>query len=132
MCDQPTGDQLLETARDVLRDELIPALPSEKRHAALMIANAMTIAMRQLRNGDENERQELVALQQILGYNEPSRTNNDRVNLLIDCNRCLCQWIREGRADSGQLHDLVWKHLIKVTRHRVTESNPKYLEGASQ
>jgi hypothetical protein len=40
------GERLLETARGVLIDELLPVLPADKRHAALMVANAMAIAAR--------------------------------------------------------------------------------------
>jgi hypothetical protein len=131
MRDRPTGDQLLETARAVLRDDLIQALPSEKRHEALMIANAMTIAIRQLRNGDEHEQQELAALRRILGQcgSDARPPGADLAQALTDCNRSLCQWIRDGRVDGGELHTVVWTHLRDVARHRVAESNPKYLEA---
>jgi hypothetical protein len=37
---------LLDTAREALRRELLDALPPERRHTALMIANALAIASR--------------------------------------------------------------------------------------
>lgn len=38
--------KLLDIARDTLRAELLDALPADKRHAGLMIANALAIASR--------------------------------------------------------------------------------------
>lgn len=132
MRDQPTGDQLLETARAALRDELLPALPPDKRHAALMIANAMAIASRQLKNGEEHERQELTNLERILSLPSADAPNNAFAlrEQLASGNRRLCQWIREGRADPGDMYATVRDHLLAVTRRKVDESNPKY-RGAS-
>lgn len=131
MRDQPTGDQLLETARDLLRDELIAVLPANQRHGALMIANAMAIATRQLKFGDEPERQELAALRRILALpaSDSSPTGSFPLEALVDCNRRLGRMLRQGEADSGSLHDEVWQHLVRTTRHRVAISNPKYLGG---
>ena len=38
--------KLLDIARDTLRAELLEVLPADKRHAGLMIANALSIASR--------------------------------------------------------------------------------------
>ncbi|MEO3428760.1 phosphotransferase [Pelagibius sp. CAU 1746] len=46
--DVPTERDLLRIADRTLRDDLIPALPSEKRLAGLMIANALGIVRRSL------------------------------------------------------------------------------------
>ncbi|MCL2346527.1 MAG: DUF6285 domain-containing protein [Desulfobulbus sp.] len=126
MRDQPTGDLLLETARDLLREEIIPALSGNQRHAALMIANAMAIAMRQLQSGDDAERQELAALQKILSLPESGASLSQS---LTDANRQLCRLIREGRADAGKTHDEVRDLLLRTTRHRVSISSPKYLDN---
>jgi hypothetical protein len=126
MRDQPTGDQLLETARGMLREQLIPALPPDKRHAALMIANAMAIAARQLKLGDEGEQRELEALERML---QLPAANSDRRTALLERNRLLCQLIRQGRADEGALRDTLRAHLLRQARRRVEESNPKFLRG---
>jgi hypothetical protein len=133
MRDQPTGDQLLDTARALLREELISALPADKRHAALMIGNAMAIAARQLRNGDAPEREELANLARILSLpaddgDAPPAALRER---LIARNRELCRWIRGGRTDSGHLRETVRQHLVCTTRRKVEESNPKALGGAA-
>lgn len=129
MRDCPTGAELLDTARQVLRDELMPALPADKRMAALMVANALSIAARQLNNGDAAEHAELAALEHLLS--EPFAATADdarsRRAALVAANRKLARWIRDGRADNGPLHDGVRAHLAEVIRHKVAESNPKYL-----
>lgn len=132
MREPPTGDQLLEAALGLLRDEVLPALPTDKRRAALMIANAMGIAMRQLRNGDAAEQQELAALERILLAQPGPDANpvpSDAQDRLLDLNRRLCLAIRQGQADSVETNDSVREHLLRVARHRVAESNPKYLSG---
>src|SRR4051812_10212341 len=48
--DQPAGEALLEAARRLLVDELLALLPAERRYDGLMIANAMAIAGRELRD----------------------------------------------------------------------------------
>src|SRR5438045_4047149 len=46
MHEAPAGPDLLDAARRILLDELLPALPPEKHYAALMTANAIAIAAR--------------------------------------------------------------------------------------
>jgi hypothetical protein len=45
--EEPLAPDLLAIARDVLLNELLPALPPDKAFAARMVANAMAIAARQ-------------------------------------------------------------------------------------
>lgn len=44
--EEPGAADLLATAREVLLNELLPALPPDKAFAARMVANAMAIAAR--------------------------------------------------------------------------------------
>jgi hypothetical protein len=125
---QTTADQLLETARAVLRDELLPALPSHKRHAALMVANAMAIAGRQLKAGDAPEREELAALELVLGLPADGANRGTPLRAqLAAANGMLCAQLREGLADDGAMRERVFAHLRTVARRKVEESNPKYL-----
>lgn len=131
MRDQPACDMLLDTARDLLRDEVLPTLPPSQRHGALMIANAMAIAMRQLKSGDDPEREELDSLRRILalrGGDEPD-ADAPLAQGLAERNRALCRLIRAGWTDEGSLRDEVRVHLLRTTRQRVAISNPRYLEG---
>ncbi|HSW06298.1 DUF6285 domain-containing protein [Aquabacterium sp.] len=106
MLDNTRGERLLETARDVLRDELLPALPAHQRHAALMVAHAMAIAARELNRCDD------------AGLNE-ARAAKDRQ---------LCASIRAGGVDAGTAAAQVHAELLASTRARVELSNPKFLQ----
>ncbi|HJV26625.1 MAG TPA: DUF6285 domain-containing protein [Aromatoleum sp.] len=131
MRDEPTGEQLLETARNLLREEVLPALPPERKHAALMIANAMAIAMRQLKNGEEAARNECKALETLLSrtaQGEPAGGEALR-GQLKSLNRDLASAIRTGRADEGSWREAAHRHLLDAARVKLMESNPKYLGG---
>ena len=67
MRERPTGEELRVIARQVLREELLPLLPEERRYDALMVANAMAIAARQMSFGDTLERREWQDLADLLG-----------------------------------------------------------------
>jgi hypothetical protein len=99
------GERLLETARGVLIDELLPVLPADKRHAALMVANAMAIAARTMSR---------------LGAVVP---NDARA----EADRRLCESIRRGSADAGAEARQVHARLLADIRAKVEVSNPKYL-----
>jgi len=113
MREQPSGKDLLDIARDVLRDDLIPALPENKRYPALMIANAMAIVMRQIETGEEGGIEEQKTLGDLLGED----------GSLNDLNIILANRIREGHADGVE----TWQALRGVAVGKVAESNPRYL-----
>lgn len=125
---QPDGAELLKAAQELLREILTGQAVSEHKHALLMIANAISIAERQLRAGDAHERQELASLEQLLGQSMPAEQGELKRSLLL-ANRVLAQRIREGAADPcAPLGDAIRSHLLVTTRQRVLESNPKYLK----
>jgi hypothetical protein len=131
MRDQPRGEQLLASAEALLRDELLPALPADKRQAGLMIARALGIAARQLQNGEAPERQELASLSRLLASNHETNEINEPAALrqqLQLANRQLGQLIRSGAADTGESRAQIVLHLLNVARQRVAESNPRYLQ----
>ena len=112
MREQPSGKDLLDIARDVLRDDLISSLPENKRYPALMVANAMAIVMRQMEAGEESETDERKILSDLLGEE----------GLLEQLNKVLARRIRMGQADGLE----VWQVLHRVTVDKVAESNPGY------
>ena len=123
MREQPRGDMLLASARQLLRDEVLPALPAERKHALLMAMNAMSIAERQLRNGDGPEASELAALRALLDEEKLS---------LADGSRRLAALIRAGEGDPGApRRGAILAHLRKAGEQRVAESNPKALASKS-
>ncbi len=112
MRENPSGKELLEIARDVLRDEVLPALPDDKRYQALMIANAMAIVMRQLEAGEGGLAGEQGRLENLLGAEDT----------LEHLNSTLASRIRNGEADGPD----IWIALHDVALEKVAESNPKY------
>lgn len=114
---------LLGTARRLLIDELLLAVPADKRHAALMIAHAMAIADRQ-RGDDAPAADELEALAALLPV--PRAAETDSRTRLTTLNRMLCNLVREGWADRGATRAQVLELLWTVTRRKVEQSNPKY------
>jgi hypothetical protein len=94
-----------------------------------MIANAMSIAMRQLEQGDAPERAELLALRELLGSGDDDGATPMR-SLLVTLNRQLASRIRGGDADPGTpLRAAVLEHLRLTGRQRLLESSPKVLKA---
>ena len=114
MRERPTGAELLAIAREVLRRELLPLLPKDRQYDALMIANAMGIAERQLQAGDAPAQAEAAGLARLLG----------EAGDLASLNRQLAARIRDGGCDHDmQAQDLLWR----MTLQRVRESAPRAL-----
>lgn len=136
MREDPNGAALLEAACTVLRQEVLTALPPEKRHSALMIANAMSIALRQFQYGDTPERAELQALHILLdhagqGMGNGADSSAELRTSLIHLNEKLARTIRAGGADPEMAQRAaIFQHLLTTTRQRVLESNPKLFAAA--
>lgn len=116
---EPTAENLLETARGVLRDRILPALPPDLRYDALMIANAIAIAARQIAAGDR-----------------PVVEAEARLRALCDApgegaaalDARLVAELRAGAFDApGPRRDALYDHLLATARARAAESNPKAL-----
>lgn len=121
MSDRPSGQDLLLTAREELMKRLLPALPSDLRYQALMVANAMMIAARELEAGPAGDARELAGLQKIL---EGSATGQG----VAAGNKELCAQIRAGDFDAGKPgHEMLMQHLAATTRDKLAISNPKAL-----
>ncbi|MFJ3370555.1 DUF6285 domain-containing protein [Pseudomonas sp. NPDC086251] len=117
---RPEGADLLQAAQVLLRERLLGDLPQHRRHEALMICNAMKIAARQLRFGEQPQREELHSLLALL--------QEERVGLLAG-NRLLAMRLREGFGDPGQsAREQVLAHLRSSVGQAVAESSPDYLK----
>ncbi len=128
MSEHPTGAELLKVAREVLARDLIPELPDGRRYLALMVANAMAIAARELELGDGVARAELTSLRML--FQEPGpdvwEDVEDRLEAL---NRRLCAEIRAGRFSGGGEEMRLRDHLRRSAEARAAISNPKALKG---
>ena len=128
MSQRTSGADLLDTARSTLSQELLNELPERGRYLALMIANAMAIAGRELELGDGVDRAELTSLRML--YQDPEPDSSDDVASRLEAlSRRLCSEIRQGgfssRMDEKRLRD----HLRRSVEARVAISNPKALKG---
>ena len=119
MRDRPLAGELLAVARRLLREELVPLLPPERRLDGLMVANAMAIAARQIATGDAPRDEERASLQALLG--SPAED-------IEELNRDLAARIRAGSLGLGGADaDHVHLHLLRIAADRTAESNPKAL-----
>lgn len=121
---------LLLTARDELLREVLPALPGALRYEALMIANAMAIAKRELDDGGECERQELRVLGVLLGMPEAPRLSVGENRALFELRFMLRSAIRGGDFDSPSQRQALIASLTRVTSGKLAISNPKVLGHA--
>lgn len=114
---EPTAANLLETARTVLREKILPQLPASARYEALMVANAMAIAARQIEAEDRPMREAQDRLAAIYG---------DRSAPLQMLEAKLVEDLRSGRFDApSPLRETVFDHLWQTACARTVESNPK-------
>ncbi len=108
--EEPLAPDLLAIAREVLLNDLLPALPSEKAFAARMVANAMAIAVREATQDDW----------------EPAMLS--RMAALAGGPGAFAASIREGRFDPGTpRHREAAALLDDLTRARCAVSAPKAL-----
>lgn len=127
--DRPDGAKLLDIARRVLLDELLPLLPEERRVDVLMVANAMGIAAREAEAGSEPVRAALLRLAAIHGEALPEAPGEDEARaLLARLDRRLAADIRAGAFDAGERRDALVTHLEATIRARLAISNPKVLK----
>lgn len=128
MRELPCAQELLGFAREILREELLPALPEEKRITALMIANAMGIAARHLRNGDAGEREEAAALARLLAVEPSCRIESASASeihmQLVELNRQLSRVVRERGIEMSRRPEFL-EYLRRTARRRLEESSGK-------
>lgn len=90
---------LVAIALETLRADLLPSLPPEKRYTALMIANALSVAQRELREGEAARRTMLEALQGLLGGHPPGKEAD--LDAAVQCLlRKLATAIEQGEFDA--------------------------------
>lgn len=119
MLERPDGGNLLDTARDVLLQQLLPHLPEAQRFQARMVANAMAVARREAL---ADAAPALAALRDVMA--EPTGAAEDLL-------RRLAQEIRAGAHDPGTAaHAPVAAALLALTRLRCGVSAPKALGKA--
>ena len=67
MQDRPTAPELLDSVAEYLFGELRPEVPREQRFKVLVAANVCAIVARELRAGDQPDREDLALFSELLG-----------------------------------------------------------------
>ncbi|MFQ5773625.1 MAG: DUF6285 domain-containing protein [Kiloniellaceae bacterium] len=131
MRDRPDGAVLLRLARAALLDDLLEQLPQSHRYAALMVANAMAIAARELAAGEgqlNDERDSLATLyEERRGPQVSEREPETLGEALLRLTWRLAAEIRGGARDADAR---VYAVLRQSAIARVRETNPKVLREA--
>src|SRR5215471_1282851 len=94
---RPDAEGLLAIARATFVESVLPSLPAEKRHAGLMIANALGIALRELGAGDESSAHDVAELTELLDESSPGPSSASLASLESE----LAVRIRAGAFDEG-------------------------------
>jgi hypothetical protein len=128
MNDRPDARNLLESARNAFLADILPALPEASRYTALMIANAMAIAQREIAAGDAALRAECERLRRLLSESAAAPAGDALRVALGGYNRRLAREIRAGRFD-GEGRAGMLEHLRRTTEEKLAVSNPKALAG---
>ncbi len=118
MNNRPYGNELLHAARQTLLDGLLPLLPADRTYDALMIANAMAIAARELEScGQPDDRvdEQIARFYRDMGLDDTDASEAD-----------LALKIRNRLIDKSQ-YPRLRVLLLAVAREKLAISNPKYL-----
>lgn len=111
---RPSAPDLLMTARQLLLDELLPALPRDLHYQARMIANAMSIAARDQQQGSSCAAEEAEQLTALL--ERPDSGD------LQELRKELASSIRTGRFDQ---HPRLLQQLLQINQRQLAINNPK-------
>lgn len=128
MNNEPDGAELLRVAQKVLRERLLPGIAKEQRYEALMVANAMAIAARELQAGESDLREELRMLTELYGDTVVSESGSSTKEKVSALNKRLAKDIRSGVMDGACAQGVRALLKAQVTA-RLRVSNPKYLNA---
>ncbi len=120
MINDPDTRDLLTEAREVLLDSLVPGLAGEQKYQALMIANAMGMAIREIeqRAEDEPEATDRVLSQFLAGHQLPDDP--------LQGEQTLARALRERRLDGD---DPELRSVLRgLTEARLRINNPGFLK----
>ncbi|WP_417545127.1 DUF6285 domain-containing protein [Marinobacter sp.] len=120
MINKPDIHDLLTEARRVLMNSLTPELKGEHKYEALMIANAMGMAIREL--GQDEQAKVEKADRAVSAFLEARSEPHHHA----ECEAFLAEAIRERRLDGG---DEALRNLLRtLTEARLGINSPGYLK----
>lgn len=129
MRNSPDAADLLRVTRETLLNELLDALPEERRYAARMAANALAMAAREAETGEADLVKELRLLAELYGEDVVQSAGANLHERIAKMNKRFARDIRDGIFD-GACAPGVQALLMDQVRARLAISNPKYLEVA--
>ncbi|HSD25389.1 MAG TPA: DUF6285 domain-containing protein [Solirubrobacterales bacterium] len=119
MQDRPGSAELLDSVAEYLFAELRPEVPGGQRFKVLVAANVCAVVAREIRAGEQPDREDLALFGELLGKEvEDARTAAAELSRLI----------RSGELDEriGELTPRLEEHV----RRKLEIARPGYAEGA--
>ncbi len=135
--DDPDARGLIAIALRAFRDTILPLVPADQRFTALMIANALGLAERELATGDTAEPALASAIAGLIdrsidGGLIDQQSLDGRKEGLAERLPALCAAIEAGRFDGPDDTVALRAVLMDLTRARLAVSNPKRLAEAGR
>lgn len=127
MRNSPDAAGLLRIARDTLLNELLDALPEDRKYALRMAANALAIAAREAEAGEGDLIKELRLLSELYGEDAVHAAGVNLHERIAKMNKRFARDIRDGIFD-GACAQGVQALLMDQVRARLQISNPGYLK----
>ena len=128
MFEAPGREALIRTALDSFREDILPTLEGERKYVGLMIASALSTAIREFeadRDGDAQQRV-LDAFAHLYGEDNVARSGGDLGARLESLNGHLAAEIRDGVYDAKMLGQ-IFAVLTVQAEEKLKLSNPKFL-----
>ena len=116
--DEPDARGLVEIALQTFQESILPIVPAERRFEALMIANALSIAEREL--AAKPEPVLAIVVGGLIGKSGDLETLAPM----------LCSAIDAGAFDAPERQAELRSALWELTRARLSVSNPRLLDSA--
>jgi hypothetical protein len=125
--DRPSLAELLAAVRAYIADEVVPAAADRRaRFRALIAANVLAIAERELALGPADARAEADALRR-LGYaRNGSAAGADAVDDVDAARRDLCRDIRAGAFDSAERFVAASAYAREIVVRKLAVANPRF------
>ena len=117
MQDRPTDSELLDSVAEYLFAELRPEVPREQRFKVLVAANVCAVVAREIKAGDEPDREDLKLFTELLGeeVDDPRRAAAE-----------LSKRIRSGELDDRI--DELTPRLEEHVRRKLEVAPPAYAD----
>jgi uncharacterized membrane-anchored protein len=131
MQDRPTVQELLRAVRAFLEEDVVPVLDGPRRFHAVVAANVLAIADRELEDEEATlvaEWRRLAALLEV-DAGEPLPRLGALRAAVRDRTAVLAERIRRGDADGGPFRGAVREHVRETVREKLRVANPRFVQG---